>query len=195
MSAWLYRIAYILPASRPYSLGKEKGGGNSSGGEFEGAPGTGFADELVHISNLAVNKHTVDHPGQVSPCCVGSSLVLCSSPATGNRLSTLVYTPVLVLTEAESGLFCGERCPARRKRCSHGSARALKPLRVQTQPIARVYARPFIGAKAAVSCLFPFAHWPCLAFPGLAWRCLAHGLLLRVKTCNVGKRLASVPCS
>lgn len=66
MSAWLYRTAYILSASRPYSLGKNADGGNSSAAEFEGAPGTGFADELVHISNLAVNKHTEGHPGQVS---------------------------------------------------------------------------------------------------------------------------------
>lgn len=58
MSAWLYRTAYILSASRPYSL---KGVG-ASGGDGRGA---GFADELVHISNLAVNKHTDSHPGQV----------------------------------------------------------------------------------------------------------------------------------
>eukprot|EP00752_Nemacystus_decipiens_P008983 g8020.t1 len=67
MSAWLYRTAYILSASRPYSLGNTTNGGANSAAEFEGAPGTGFADELVHISNLAVNKHTAGHPGQV-PC-------------------------------------------------------------------------------------------------------------------------------
>lgn len=66
MSAWLYRTAYILSASRPYSLGKNAGGGTGSATEPEGTPGSGFADELVHISNLAVNKHTAGHPGQVS---------------------------------------------------------------------------------------------------------------------------------
>lgn len=58
MSAWLYRIAYILSASRPYSLDEER------------APGDGedavLPDELVHVSNLAVNKHTRGHPGQAS---------------------------------------------------------------------------------------------------------------------------------
>lgn len=54
MSAWLYRNAYILCASRPYTLGDG------------GMEGIDLADELVHISNLAVNKHTKDHPGQVS---------------------------------------------------------------------------------------------------------------------------------
>ncbi|CAM9612040.1 unnamed protein product [Hapterophycus canaliculatus] len=60
MSAWLYRTAYILSASRPYSL---KGVGASG----DAGRGAGLADELVHISNLAVNKHTDGHPGQV-PC-------------------------------------------------------------------------------------------------------------------------------
>lgn len=53
LSSWLYRRAYILCASRPYTLGR--------GAKAE----TGLADDLVHISNLAVNKHTKGHPGQV----------------------------------------------------------------------------------------------------------------------------------
>lgn len=70
MSAWLYRTAYILSASRPYSLGRRCDGG--SGGVGTAADGDsnvrreGFPDDLVHISNLAVNKHTEGHPGQVS---------------------------------------------------------------------------------------------------------------------------------
>lgn len=77
MTAWLYRTAYILSASRPYSLRKENDGGSSSGGESEAAPAaTGFADELVHISNLAVNKHTAGHPGQVSLPLVLASVLL-----------------------------------------------------------------------------------------------------------------------
>ncbi|CAM9431262.1 unnamed protein product [Pylaiella littoralis] len=68
MSAWLYRTAYILSASRPYSLGKEKDDGRAGAvAEGDGVQREGFADELVHISNLAVNKHTEGHPGQV-PC-------------------------------------------------------------------------------------------------------------------------------
>lgn len=60
MSAWLYRTAYILCASKPYSLG---GGGGEATAEGVQA---GLTDELMHISNLAVNKHTEGHPGQVS---------------------------------------------------------------------------------------------------------------------------------
>lgn len=65
MSAWLYRTAYILCASKPYSLGR---GAGRDGGEAtaEGVQ-AGLTDELIHISNLAVNKHTEGHPGQVSP--------------------------------------------------------------------------------------------------------------------------------
>ncbi|CAM9385865.1 unnamed protein product [Sphacelaria rigidula] len=59
LSSWLYRRAYILCASRPYTLGR--------GAKAE----TGLADDLVHISNLAVNKHTKGHPGQV-PCDIPS---------------------------------------------------------------------------------------------------------------------------
>ena len=57
MSAWLYRTAYILCASKPYSLGEATAEGVQAG----------LTDELMHISNLAVNKHTEGHPGQVSP--------------------------------------------------------------------------------------------------------------------------------
>lgn len=58
MSAWLYRTAYILCASRPYSLENSQEVGEAQ---------SGLTDELTHISNLAVNKHTEGHPGQVSP--------------------------------------------------------------------------------------------------------------------------------
>lgn len=67
MSAWLYRTAYILAASRPYSLGRSDDGRVGATAEVEGVRREGFADELIHISNLAVNKHTKGHPGQVSP--------------------------------------------------------------------------------------------------------------------------------
>lgn len=56
MSAWLYRTAYILCASKPYSLR----GASTDGLQAD------LTDELMHISNLAVNKHTEGHPGQVS---------------------------------------------------------------------------------------------------------------------------------
>lgn len=59
MSAWLYRTAFVLCASRPYSLE------NDDQIAVEGGH-AGLADELVHISNLAVNKHTEGYPGQVS---------------------------------------------------------------------------------------------------------------------------------
>ncbi len=67
MSAWLYRTAYILSASRPYHLrtNSDGGGGLGAAAEVGNAQAAGFADELVHISNLAVNKHTEGHPGQV----------------------------------------------------------------------------------------------------------------------------------
>ncbi|CAM9193019.1 unnamed protein product [Chrysoparadoxa australica] len=54
MKAWLYTGAYILSASKAYHLS---------------AASPDLADDLVHITNLAVNKHTPGHPGQV-PCCV-----------------------------------------------------------------------------------------------------------------------------
>eukprot|EP00903_Cladosiphon_okamuranus_P010040 g9520.t1 len=92
MSAWLYRTAYILSASRPYSLGEENAGGNSSGREVEGIPGTSFADEMVHISNLAVNKHTVGHPGQV-PCDLPSEY-----PALWPRMLELLRSLVQAAT-------------------------------------------------------------------------------------------------
>lgn len=60
LSAWLYRTAYILCASRPYSLAVAPGKANGTGWD-------GLVDELVHVSNLAVNKHTDGHPGQVGP--------------------------------------------------------------------------------------------------------------------------------
>ncbi|CAM9493544.1 unnamed protein product [Scytosiphon promiscuus] len=60
MSAWLYQTAFILSASRPYSLAAVCANSDDGGGAE-------FADDLVHISNLAVNKHTDGHPGQV-PC-------------------------------------------------------------------------------------------------------------------------------
>lgn len=81
MSAWLYRTAYILSASRPYSLGREKDDGRAGAvAEGDGVRREGFADELVHISNLAVNKHTEGHPGQVSCDCsrqAARSLAFC----------------------------------------------------------------------------------------------------------------------
>lgn len=58
LSTWLYRTAYILCASRAYSLAE--GQQSMLGGGVAGIP-----DELMHISNLAVNKHTKGHPGQV----------------------------------------------------------------------------------------------------------------------------------
>ncbi|CAM9903066.1 unnamed protein product [Ectocarpus sp. 6 AP-2014] len=69
MSAWLYRTAYILSASRPYSLGgnDSRDDGVRVGADVADMHRAAFADEFVHISNLAVNKHTEGHPGQV-PC-------------------------------------------------------------------------------------------------------------------------------
>lgn len=84
MSAWLYRTAYILSASRPYSL-RRKNGDERAGAAAEGngVRREGFPDELVHISNLAVNKHTEGHPGQASydrpqraACCLNLYSVL-----------------------------------------------------------------------------------------------------------------------
>lgn len=73
MSAWLYRTAYILCASLPYSLETNSLKTNpleANSLETDGGMGdaqSGLTDELMHISNLAVNKHTTGHPGQVSP--------------------------------------------------------------------------------------------------------------------------------
>lgn len=68
MSAWLYRTAYILSASRPYALeGNDRHLDDVRvGAGVADMHRAAFADEFVHISNLAVNKHTEGHPGQVS---------------------------------------------------------------------------------------------------------------------------------
>jgi len=50
LQPYLYEMAYILAASQQYSLKDPD-------------------DELIHISNMAVNKHTKDYPGQI-PCCL-----------------------------------------------------------------------------------------------------------------------------
>lgn len=95
MSAWLYRTAYILSASRPYCLRTNSEGGSELGAatEVRNTQAAGFADELVHISNLAVNKHTEGHPGQVSLrksllCAAGHAL---AARNTHGRITSSVW--------------------------------------------------------------------------------------------------------
>ncbi|CAM9554675.1 unnamed protein product [Choristocarpus tenellus] len=108
LQSWMYKKAYLLSASHLYSV-------------VQG--GTEVEDELMHISNLATNKHTKGHPGQV-PCnlpaeypalwpqmkALMTSLVEAASPFMAHQARTghFEFLGLDVIADAEGGVWLME---------------------------------------------------------------------------------------